>query len=549
MNKLKTLVAMQLKEKLDLRFLKSKKETLFKLLFGVIGLAVFTALVYFAFYASTLLGILSLTSRLPNTVIIFLFTIMQFLSIISCTLGLTKSLYFSGDNMVLLTLPCKPNDVFFSKIIVFYINELKKNFTFMLPVFLAFGMINSFSLAYYPILIVAFFLVSFLPVVVGAILSIPSMWVSMALRNQKYLQLGIFAVVAVVVIKLAFELVAQIPENFNLIQQFATYYWDIQNFLIDFANTFKPFTYLTEMIIGKTQYFIHYPLPLSSLITFGVFVLILAVGSLLVYFVARPLFFKMTSKPFEYKKNVVLFQKKNVKHSRFISSLKKELILSFRTPSLLATNLSAIFVLPLAIFLLNKVFASMDTRLLGQQMSISFNLLLILLILLANNTQVASLFSTEGKAMYLLKTKPATLRANMLAKLTLNFVLSIFSILLTSFILFQVAKIEIIDTVFVFITVLLINVSHILWSAELDIVNPQYNQYNNGISTTGSNPNETKSTLIAFIISFLFFAVSLFLFFENYGVAWQKLFFIALLLFGSRLYLFAVNAKVYFREM
>ena len=546
--KIKILVAMQLKEKLDMSFLRSKRDTLFKVLFSVLGVVVFTVFVYFMFYASTLLGVLSLTSRLPNTVMIFLFGMMQLMSMVSCTLGLTKSLYFSGDNAILLTLPCKANAVFTSKIIVFYINELKKNITFLVPMFLAFGLLNSLSFWFYPILLVAYFFVSLLPVIVGAILSIPTMWVSMTLRNFKYLQLALFGAAAAFVIKLAFDLVALIPPNLNLIQQFSVYYWDIQAFLTNFANTLTPFRSLTQMIIGTTLYFIHTPLPASSIASFGLLIAILALGMALVFLAARPLFFKMSSKPFEYKKKLFARQKKNRKNSKFLSSLKKEVLINFRTPNLMAANLSAIFVLPLAILLLNKVFASMDTRLLGQHMSVGFNVLIILLILLANNAPVASIFSSEGNAMYLLKTKPAPLKANMMAKLTLNLVLSTLSILITTLIMFQVAKIASSDIIFVFVTVLLINVSHILWSAQLDIVSPQYRFYNNGIHS-GSNPNETKSTALAFALAFLFFAIAMFLFFENYAVAWQKLFFIALVFAIARIYLFFTNAKVYFKDM
>lgn len=544
----RVLVAMQLKEKLDLSFLKSKKETTFKVIYSFLAIAVITAFIYLGFYASTLLGILSLTSRLPVTVIVFLFTLMQLLSILSCTLGLTKSLYFSGDNASLLTLPVRPNNVFFSKIVVFYVFELKKNLTFLVPMFLAFGLINGLSPLFYLILLLSFFFVSLIPVILGAILSIPTMWVSMLLRNLQFLQFGLFLGGAAVVIKVAFDLVARIPPNLNLIQQFATYYWEIQNFLNAFSETFAPFTAITQMIVGTTQYFVHIPITSSTFVTFGLLLAILVLGSLFVFLVARPLFFNMSSKPFEYKKRVILIPKKNYKNSKYLSSLKKEVLINLRTPSLLLTNISAIFVLPLAIFLLNKVFASMDTRLVGQHMSLSFNLLIILLILLSNNSQVASVFSSEGAAMYLLKTKPAPLKSNMMAKLTLNLVLSTLSILATALILKSVVQLSLPETMFVFLIATLVNMSHILWSAQLDIVSPQYRFYHNGVHNS-TNPNETKSTILAFTLAFLFFGISLFLFFENYAVAWQKLLGIALVFAAARIFLFFANAKVYFKEM
>ena len=46
MNKFKTLFVMQLKEKINLSFLNSKKQTLFKVVFGVLGFGVITAAAY-----------------------------------------------------------------------------------------------------------------------------------------------------------------------------------------------------------------------------------------------------------------------------------------------------------------------------------------------------------------------------------------------------------------------------------------------------------------------------------------------------------------------
>ena len=67
---------------------------------------------------------------------------------------------------------------------------------------------------------------------------------------------------------------------------------------------------------------------------------------------------------------------------------------------------------------------------------------------------------------------------------------------------------------------------HLLYSAELDIMNPQKLEY----ATTGNhsyNKNEMKSNLSAIILSALFTFLSYFFISENAYVVWIKLLLIA----------------------
>ena len=50
MKGLKTLVMMQLKDKLDMSFAKSVKQTIFRVVFSLLKFAVITAVIYLAFY-------------------------------------------------------------------------------------------------------------------------------------------------------------------------------------------------------------------------------------------------------------------------------------------------------------------------------------------------------------------------------------------------------------------------------------------------------------------------------------------------------------------
>ena len=131
---LKALVMMQLKNKINLNFLKNKKKAFLRLSLMLIGFIALTVAIYFVFYFASVLRIFSFSLTIPNNV--FIFTIMMLLSIITCSFGLMKSFYFARDNQILLTFPVTKTKIFISKLIVYYINELIKSVTFILPLFI-----------------------------------------------------------------------------------------------------------------------------------------------------------------------------------------------------------------------------------------------------------------------------------------------------------------------------------------------------------------------------------------------------------------------------
>lgn len=544
----KPIVMMQLKEKIDLSYLKSKKQTIANVVFGILKFVMVVVFAYLLFSFSRDYNVFSLIRYVPVSVVTVIFAVMFTLSTITCTFSLMQNLYFAKDNAILLTFPVTPNQVFLSKLIVFYIYELKKNITFLVPMFIGYGLITGFPILYYLWLLVAFVFISALSVSIGALLSIPFMVVAQFLKQRKYLQVVLFAGIMVGVFYLLIKIIALIPANINIIGTWGTLFWQIQDFLNAFIVNFKVFYDLVIMITGTRSGFIFTSFSQQTFITFGilVFTIISILG--LSFLLTRPLFFKMASTPFEYKKNAVLIPKNNKVRSKFISSLRKEFIINLRTPDLLFSNFSVFAMLPIAIFLLNKIYSAMNTGLLGQYMTLSFNVLIILLILLSTNSIVASAYSKEGGSSYLIKTKPATYHISLLAKLIFNLCLMTLSLVMTMVIFKITNNLPIGDIILFFFAMLFIYVGHLFWSAEMDIMNPQTEQY----ATTGghsNNPNENKSNLFAFLLAFLFFIVSLLLFTEGITVAWIKVMCIALAFMIARIYLFFAKVQVYYKEV
>ena len=132
MKNLMILVKMQLKEQLNFKRFEVENVKAFHVIVGIVGailkFALVTGLCVAFLLVSKILGLFSFQGRpIPDTVISLVFSAMLLMSVISCTVGLTKSLYYARDNAVLLTLPCPALHVYLSKLVIFFMFEIKRN--------------------------------------------------------------------------------------------------------------------------------------------------------------------------------------------------------------------------------------------------------------------------------------------------------------------------------------------------------------------------------------------------------------------------------------
>ncbi len=542
---IKTLVLMQLKNKLDLSFLHNKKKALLKISLMLLGIIGLTAVVYLLFYVATLLRLFSFGFLFPISVVNVIVTVYLALSIIACTVGLMKSLFFSSDNQFLLTMPVKKTDLFLSKLIVYYINELFKSAVFIIPVMVAFGLINSLPIYFYLWLIVCVFIVSAAPVAVGALLSIPVMLVTILFRQNKVVEVLSVIVVMVLAALLVAKLIMILPENINIVGKWSILYWEIQDFLVAFAKWTYPFYCIMCMIVGPVM-----GLPAKDFsINSGLLVLAVIAGIILItvlaFLIAKPVFFKMASTPFEYRKKLIKKHYKNHKMPAFFSGVKKEAIGMLRTPEKLYSLLFVALLLPIAILFLNKIFNAMSVRLTGTYMTIVFNILIILLILLSSNSVMAKVFSEEGSAHYLYKTSPQKFYVSLLPKLVIHFLVMTTSLGVTVYVFSFFSNLTTANLAIMFFLCFFLFVAHLFLSAELDIMSPQYDQY----QTTGQgSSSENKSVIWAFIISFIVCAFSYLLINEDSQTVYLKVMFLALAFMVFRIYMFFEKVRLYYRQ-
>ena len=661
-----TLVIMQLKEQFSFSFKADKKGTITKLiLFGVLFIAITATIAVVIF----LLGYLRVLGNgvLPVTIFnVFLYLVL-ILSTFSCIHRMTKSLFFSEDNQVLLTYPVNSGIIFLSKITVFFIVELVRNFLMIVPLCLAYGIINGLPFYFYFWLILVFLIISFIPVALGAVLSIPYMYILSFFKKSQYIP-GILAMLALISLAVfLFIGLSKMPTDLKILTNWATvYYPQVESFTRTVEDYSGPLFYFALLIFGYMGYRINAdPRSLNVVvpqtgIVLLCFVGIIVLGLVLGYLLAKPLFFKMATKPFEYQKILIshsykidlskdniheaafrpmlkypiskkdkegivnklsrllrkvnheekLFLRQQVAPNRILKFLNKyaknlkfeqvnkseindfgflihirngvpflvlvkgikdktasaydpnylgaknhklhylpaiflkEVLLDLRTPGRFLSNFMLFIITPLSIALLNAIFGAINTSFQGESFTIMFNVLIIMLIALASNVSVASIYSREGKASYMLKAMPIDYMKALTSKLIVRGVIVVSSLLVTSIIYSSYSNIHYLRPDLLFFSFAFVYLGHLLWSAELDFMNPQDRLYSE-IGANVTNPNEAISSVLTFIISFVFMGITFFLVSREIRTAFYQILIISFIFFAARLALFILKIKGY----
>lgn len=461
------LVMMQLKDKIDFSFLKDKKKTLFKIIWTIVGFAAAVAAIFLVFKLTVTFGLFSFLSEFNYRVFLVIMTILILLSGLSCLVNVTSTLYFAKDNPVLLTMPVKNSTIFTSKMIVCFIYELIKNFAFVWPFLIAYGLVTGLPFTYFLWTIFSIILLTTLLVMICGFLSIPAMIITIFARKHRALEFGAIVVVVALIVFGVIEAIYNIPTDIDLVRDWGVIFWQIQDVLAGFASTFVPFDYLLQLLTGMQYHsYVFIPFSLKNLATFGVVIGIILVCFALVTLLSKPLFLRMASTPFEFKNKVIKKQKRSRSKSPFLSAIVQQSKRIFRTPGVIYSILATAVIAPIAILLQNKIIGAMDTRLTGMYMALAFNILIVMLMILSTNNALASVFSREGNAAYLNKIHPVPYRVPLTGKLVLNMVICMLSIIASVVVMNLFSPLGVGGSICLALAMILMYLAHLLWSAE-----------------------------------------------------------------------------------
>lgn len=533
-NRIKTLTLMQLGNKFKKRRIKSKKQYALSLFFSVLGVFAVVAVIYLLL--SVIKGVIFLPVN--RTTFLFLLFFSQVISILACTFGLVESLYYGKDNQILMSFPARHHEVFISKLMVYYVNELIKNAWFVLPMFVAFGLINGKGLLYYPNAVVLTVILSAIPVLVGALLSVFVMGAKQLLKRVSWVGI-VFAVTTVAILfLLAGQLLDKLDRPIRLIE--------VYNAFITKSVLFMQKTNEFALVYNNfAQAAFNINLVKNYLIIAGV----VAGLALLVVLTSMPIYFKMASFGGEHSVTKKHRYKKSKQRGVFATLLKKEITIISRSINQFLQDYILVIAMPVVLYLLNGFYWAMAPSVNGIKMIVCFNLFVSLLLLTASNTQTASAISSEGSEFGLLKTSPGDTKKVAWAKMVINFVVS------TIFVIGTVVMLGLLPNVTNYylwqtaVVLVLVNSGHILWSFQLDLRNPQLAEYSEK-KAGAQNVNKSRSVLAGMAMAvFITIVTAFFMIIDNSQNPWMRIIGISAGFFVLRLVLFVFNLKVYFREI
>ena len=561
MKQLFKLTLLQLRDKIDFSWVKSIKTLIRTIIFGILKFAVVVAIAFAVLYLLVYVDFINKTICILPLFTIFL-ALMVFLNLLSATYNLMKSLYFADDNKVLITLPITPNKLFVSKLLVYFFFELKKSLGLLVPAIIGFLLfeVNSYKSVEitnitFLWMIVPTLLLILMQVLVAALLSIPFLYIYQFFKKTPILDLiGIIIAVGVGLF-VVIRLISLIPANIDLNIQWPFFVNKFETFIRGFDKYAYPINFYSRVYFGEIapSGSIHYVLTgatfIKALICLGAIVVL----GLIAFFLIKPFYFKMMNKTFEFDKNPNLVQKKNIKHKRYVTYANKEFKLSFRDFDISGSYIAVYIIVPILLFFMDRVISAFSTSLRGDNIAIAVNLLLTVLPLLASNSTIATLYSKEGRTAYITKTNPVNPFIPLVSKLLFNLIFSVPSIVGCAVIFADFSGLGVWIAISFALSVLLLQYAHIFFSAAQDIMNPQNEVY----ATTGSNfnnPNETTSTVVAFVVSFILAGFFYLILNESYKLtgsytsAFIRLLLVSMFLFAGCLFLFIKKIQAFYFE-
>ncbi len=547
LNRIRTLTSMQFRN--SKRLLKAYN-TKDRVLFAFLRVASFIVLI---FVFRIVLGLLdsyvfgAVLSILSMNHVAFILLAFIVLSVLEMSSSFVNTLYKSKDNMILLSMPVKASEVFASKLLVRYIREVKKMAYFIVPMFLGYYFLKSFtySLTFTYVLRLAlmFILIPLFIVLISGLISIAFVGLDYLFKRVPFLKSLLTVGLIVGGFILVINLVGKLPTNLPIKELWYEIVKNISDFIDITIEKFTIFTQCVRNFLFKDSW-------LSFAIIFG----IIAVLLVLCIFVCFRVFFKLSSSATEisssktYKSNMK--QQKNI----FLVFLKKEIKSYLRSDDQVLNTFMYLVILPLLLFALNKIFNALDISKTGSVLIVCINILISIVLLTASNVSSASAISREGSEFYLLKISPADTKVICLAKMTVNIILSTLSIVGVGIALGNVEYVTPQAAIFICIILFFVNIGHICWSLELDILNPKIDQYKAGEEVVNDNSNVSTSVILGLVLAFLFTILAYF-FFTHYPYegqemeTWIRLLLIAIAFCVIKGAMFINRLNVYFDDI
>ncbi len=510
-----------------------------KKLAGSIALkTLFVAIALAAFFAVFFLLKALFHFDLTRDMLVSLLFVTQVVSIISALSSMMLLLFFSKENSMLLAFPCKYSEIFFSKLAVFALTEMRKSLYFVLPLLIGFGANAGVGASYWLFLPFVWLALCLFPVFIGALLAIPTIYIKRFLEAHVWLYgilligiivvafFGIYSVLGMVPVPIDIggkyeKFLTGVKEAFVAINQFALYY-----------------NFIGDMLFGVMPY-LYFPLTLVCL----------AGTAFLCFAAAMPFYFRAASATAENSSTKKHFSQPTKHGNLFFTFFKKEWKIHLRSFETMTSIITAVFIFPVIAYVFNFLLSVINTSSLGNVMTVAFNLMITLSLLGTHNANAAAAISKEGNEFAILKTAPSNTSVIAWAKMAMTAIINFLSLAVTAVMLLLTTRLSTMDVILMAVSMFCITLGQIAWGFELDIRKPKITDYASKGDAVTDNGNIAKAIAFGFLVSTLVGLLSLILILDAYTYGWIRFVAISVGFMAVRLYLLHSNLKAYFHDI
>ncbi len=418
--------------------------------------------------------------------------VTQIISLAFATGNVINTLYLCKDNEMLVCLPIKPNQLFISKLLMIYINELAVNASISFPIFYTLGVqsYQPMEVSYYLSIPIMLILLPLLPIAVAAFLSVPLMWVIRFLKKHTALAIvTVFSLVAVC-LWVYVSFIGGMASEFNIANEQYETVKRINAMIAALGSRIPVYYQLAQGMFSFSKWYFYL-----------IFIAGCAVVVAATVLFTRYFFFKIAMTSLE---NTVKHNKKKEipfrARSTFASLFIKEFRCVFRSTTDVFEYFLFTILMPFIVFSYDRLLMSITVNQAGVNMIAGAHVMVVAILAMLSNISSASAVSRDGGNFYTSKIIPVDYFTQMFAKFSFNAVFTIGALILTAIISCLIYPVW--QIVLGTVAITMAAIGHIAYCIDSDIKNPTVNLQGDEESSTVSKTTP-KALVSGLIIGFI----------------------------------------------
>ncbi len=492
MSQILELFKLQLDNKYDI-FKKKDFKSFFKSFFKYLVLTVAIILVMFLILRKIFfLLFINVNPALMTLVLIA----TQAISFVFAIGSIMNTLYFSKDNELFMVMPVTFNQLFISKIMMIYINELIFNFIYMLPILFTFGLLGHFSVIYFLLLFVFIPILPVLPIALASLISIPFMFIVKFFKKNIWLTIITILILVAGMFVLYMQLVSKISGAINIAEKQVATGLKINREVEKLGSNVFIFSKLAISLVKFQNIYNIFLYLIGSFVLF-----------MLCFLLIKPFYYKVATITLENTTSQKRKPKKFKARKPFNELLLNEIRLTFRSPSYIFQFFLFPVFMPLIVFTYDKLLITIAVNQAGQNMIFGSHILILLIIALMSNIISSIAISKEGSTFYLTKVSPVDFKLQVMAKLCFNAIFTVSAILITTITTFIFTDLKVEIVLLSSILAIILSLGHICHSFDMDLQNPILDWYDNS-EISALSKSTTKSMVYALVLSLIMFVLT-----------------------------------------